>query len=112
MTYRETLTYLYSLGRFGMKPGLERITAMLAALGNPQERIPIVQVAGTNGKGSTAAFLAAIGTAAGLRTGFFSSPHLTSFTERFRIDSTEISPGRVVELAGRVMAAAPPEATF
>lgn len=112
MTYRETLTYLYGLGRFGMKPGLERINFMLAALGNPQERIPIVQVAGTNGKGSTAAFLAAICTAAGLRTGFFSSPHLTSFTERFRIDNTEISPERVVELAGRVMAAAPPEATF
>ncbi|TWJ32701.1 bifunctional folylpolyglutamate synthase/dihydrofolate synthase [Geobacter argillaceus] len=112
MTYRETLTYLYSLGRFGMKPGLERITAILAALGRPQERISIVQVAGTNGKGSTAAFLAAIGTAAGLRTGLFSSPHLTSFTERFRVDSKEIEPERVVKLAAHVMAVAPPEATF
>ncbi len=112
MTYRETLTYLYSLGRFGMKPGLERITAILSALGRPQERIPIVQVAGTNGKGSTSAFLAAIGTAAGLRTGFFSSPHLTSFTERFRINSEEIAPERVVGLAAHVMAVAPPEATF
>ncbi len=112
MTYRETLTYLYGLGRFGMKPGLERITATLAALGNPEKRFPVVQVAGTNGKGSTAAFLTAITTAAGLRTGFFSSPHLVDFTERFRIGATEIAPERVVELAARVRAAAPPEATF
>ncbi len=112
MTYREILAYLYGLGRFGMKPGLERITATLAALGNPQERFPIVQVAGTNGKGSTAAFLTAILTAAGLRTGFFSSPHLVDFTERFRIGDAEIAPERVVDLAARVMAAAPADATF
>lgn len=112
MTYREILAYLYGLGRFGMKPGLERITATLAVLGNPQERFPIVQVAGTNGKGSTAAFLTAIMTAAGLRTGFFSSPHLVDFTERFRIGDAEIAAERVKELAVRVRSAAPPEATF
>lgn len=112
MTYQETLAYIYGLGRFGMRPGLEKITAILRALGNPQNSIKTVHVAGTNGKGSTAAFLASILAAGGYRTGLFTSPHLTSFTERIRINGDEIGEDEVVCLAEKVMVAAPPGSTF
>ncbi|KAF0215233.1 MAG: dihydrofolate synthase / folylpolyglutamate [Geobacteraceae bacterium] len=112
MTYQETLAYIYSLGRFGMKPGLERITVLLQALGNPQDRLQTVHVAGTNGKGSTAAFLSSILAAGGHQVGLFTSPHLTNFTERIRINGAEISEGEVTALAERVMAAAPTGTTF
>ncbi len=112
MTYQETLSYIYGLGRFGMKPGLERITALLHALHYPHERLQTIHVAGTNGKGSTAAFLATILAEGGYRVGLFSSPHLVSFTERFRINGAEIGEDRVVDLASRVIAGAPPSATF
>ena len=112
MTYQETLDHIFSRGRFGIKPGLERISLLLERLGNPQRELQAVQIAGTNGKGSTAAFLASVATARGVRTGLYSSPHLISFTERFRIDGHEITEDEVVHLAGEVLAAAPPEATF
>lgn len=112
MTYAETLSHIYALGRFGMKPGLSRISPLLAALGNPQERFRSVHVVGTNGKGSTASFLSSILSAGGYRTGLFTSPHLISFTERIRIDGNEISEEDVVLLTARVMAVAPPESTF
>ncbi|RII27329.1 MAG: bifunctional folylpolyglutamate synthase/dihydrofolate synthase [Geobacter sp.] len=112
MTYREILDHLYALGRFGMKPGLERITALLASLGNPEKKLAVVHVAGTNGKGSTAAFLDSILRAGGAKTGLFTSPHLISFTERFRINGREIDEAEVVSLARRVIAVAPPASTF
>ncbi|GFO54326.1 bifunctional folylpolyglutamate synthase/dihydrofolate synthase [Geomonas sp. Red276] len=112
MTYAEILSHIYALGRFGIKPGLERISRLMAALGDPQKNLPTVHVVGTNGKGSTASFLSSILTTAGYRTGLFTSPHLISFTERIRIDGREISEDSVVRLAQRVMAAAPPETTF
>lgn len=112
MTYRETLAYIYGLARFGMKPGLARISALLDALGNPHQGIRAVHLAGTNGKGSTAAFLSAIVAAGGYRVGLFTSPHLVRFTERIRINGAEIAEDAVTRLAERVLAAAPPEATF
>ena len=112
MTYEETIQHIFALGRFGIKPGLERISAILAGLGNPQKSLRVIHVAGTNGKGSTASFLASVLRAGGYRTGLFTSPHLTSFTERFRINGVEISEEQVVSLTARVRAAAPPEATF
>lgn len=112
MTYEETLNHIYSLRRFGIRPGLGRIATLLERLGNPQERLRVVHVAGTNGKGSTAAFLASIMTAGGYRTGLFTSPHLTRFTERIRIDGTEISEDEVCRLTERVMAVAPEGTTF
>lgn len=112
MTYEETLTHIYGLRRFGIKPGLERIATLLERLGNPHERLRVVHVAGTNGKGSTAAFLASILTTGGYRTGLFTSPHLTRFTERIRIDGTEIAEDAVCRIAGLVMAAAPDGTTF
>lgn len=68
------------------KPGLERTRRLLRALGRPQDAFRIVHVAGTNGKGSTASFLAAISRAAGVRTGLHTSPHLWSVAERMRVD--------------------------
>lgn len=112
MTYDETLAHIFSRGRFGMKPGLERVTAILERLGNPHEKLPAVQIAGTNGKGSTGAFLSSIMTAAGCRTAFFSSPHLMRFSERFRINDTEVPEESLHEAALRVLAVAPAEATF
>ena len=112
MTYDETLAHIFSRGRFGIKPGLERVTEILARLGNPHEKLKTVQIAGTNGKGSTGAFLSSIMTAAGCRTAFFSSPHLMRFSERFRINETEVSEETLHEAALRVLAVAPAEATF
>jgi dihydrofolate synthase / folylpolyglutamate synthase len=112
MTYAETLSYIYALGRFGIKPGLDRISRLLAALGNPQENFATVHVVGTNGKGSTASFLSSILTAGGYRTGLFTSPHLISFTERIRINGVEIDEESVTRLAAKVISAAPPETTF
>jgi dihydrofolate synthase/folylpolyglutamate synthase len=112
MTYQETLAYIYGLGRFGMKPGLERVTALLKDLGNPQDRVQTVHVAGTNGKGSTAAFLSSILAAGGHEVGLFTSPHLMNFTERMRINGIEIAEDEVVALSERVMASAPDGTTF
>lgn len=112
MSYQEVLEHLYGLGRFGIKPGLERIKILLARLSNPQESLRIIHIAGTNGKGSTAAFLSAILGAAGYKAGLFTSPHLVSFTERIRINGAEIEERDVVTLARKVMAAAPEGTTF
>jgi dihydrofolate synthase/folylpolyglutamate synthase len=112
MTYQETIDYIYGLGRFGMKPGLSRITALLAALHSPQDSFATVHVAGTNGKGSTASFLAAMLAAGGHRTGLFTSPHLLNFTERIRINAHEINEDEVAAVADRVIAAAPDGTTF
>jgi dihydrofolate synthase / folylpolyglutamate synthase len=112
MTYQETLAYIYGLARFGMRPGLERISAVLSSLGDPQKALRVVHVAGTNGKGSTAAFLAAIAAAGGGCVGLFTSPHLISFTERMRVNGKEIGEETVVLLAQRVISVAPPETTF
>ncbi|UFS71343.1 bifunctional folylpolyglutamate synthase/dihydrofolate synthase [Geomonas sp. RF6] len=112
MTYEETLAHIYALGRFGIKPGLDRITRLLQSLGNPQDAYRVVHVAGTNGKGSTASFLSSIMSADGYRTGLFTSPHLISFTERIRVDGAEIARERVAGLAQTVMDAAPEGSTF
>ena len=71
--------------------GLDRIRELLDRLGRPQDRLRFVHVAGTNGKGSTCAYLAAILQAAGLRTGLFTSPYLVAFEERIRVDGVNIS---------------------
>jgi len=75
----------------GSKPGLERIKAVLNLLGNPEQKLPAVHVAGTNGKGSTSLMIADILSIAGYRVGRFISPHLHSYTERFLIDGQEIA---------------------
>jgi len=96
--YRESLDYLYSLQLFGIKLGLENIRELLSRVGNPQDSLRIIHIAGTNGKGSTAAALANIFHAAGIPAGLYTSPHLHSFTERIRIDTQQISEPEAVEL--------------
>ncbi len=82
--------FLDSLGFFGWQLGLERIEKLCEFFGQPQLKYPTVHIAGTNGKGSTAAMLAAIGKAAGLRTGLYTSPHLVSLNERIQIDGAPV----------------------
>ena len=93
MNFDETLKYLYGLGNevLAMKLGLENIGKLLSALGSPQKKYLKVQIAGTNGKGSTCAFLESICLKAGIRIGMTTSPHLVSITERVRINGAEIS---------------------
>jgi len=91
LNYPESLRLLLSLERLGMKFGLEGIARLLSALGDPHKTFPTIHVAGTNGKGSVASMLAAIFTAAGYKTGLYTSPHLVSFEERIRIDGKPIS---------------------
>ena len=93
MNYVECLKYLDSLGQevHGLKWGLETTTKVLTRLGNPHLKYTTAIVAGTNGKGSTAAMLASILCQAGYRTGLYTSPHLVRVNERMRIDGAEIS---------------------
>jgi dihydrofolate synthase/folylpolyglutamate synthase len=107
-----TLERLYARRRFGIRPGGERVRLLLDRLGNPEQSFRSIHVVGTNGKGSTSAFLASILTASGARTALFTSPHLVSFSERFRIDGCDISLQRLEPLLAAVLAAAPEEATF
>lgn len=98
MNYRQSLDFLFPLHRFGIKPGLERVRALLSVVGDPHERLGmVIHIAGTNGKGTAAAALASMFTAAGYRTGLYTSPHLVSFTERMRVDGRMISEERVAE---------------
>jgi dihydrofolate synthase/folylpolyglutamate synthase len=100
MTYAEALSRLLALRggeHAGMRPGLERIEMLLEALGNPERRYTLAQVGGTNGKGSTAAMLAAILKAAGRRVGLYTSPHLVSFRERIRVDGEAIAEDDVAD---------------
>ncbi len=91
MTFQDTLRYLSSLERMGIRFGLDPIRSLLARLGNPQDDFPSVLVAGTNGKGSVSAMTASVLTTAGFRTGLYTSPDLIHFRERIRIDQRMIS---------------------
>jgi dihydrofolate synthase / folylpolyglutamate synthase len=94
MNYPDSVEFLYALGNEikSAKLGLERIRAVLEALGNPERAYRVVHVAGTNGKGSTCAMIEAGLRAAGVRTGLFTSPHLIEPTERIQIDGVPASP--------------------
>ena len=98
--------YLRSLSRFGIKPGLDRIRAILARLGDPQRRFPAVHIGGTNGKGSTAAITAAVLSRAGYRVGLYTSPHLVRYNERIRVDGAAISDEELSAIFAEVAQAA------
>ena len=89
-----------------MKLGLEAIGALCERLGRPERRVPSVLIAGTNGKGSTAATLSAIAASSGLRVGLYTSPHLIDVTERIRIDEADVSPAELDGLLGAVFSGA------
>ncbi|MHB8985916.1 MAG: bifunctional folylpolyglutamate synthase/dihydrofolate synthase, partial [Eubacteriales bacterium] len=98
MDFHEAMEYLANLTKFGFNFGLGRIEELLGRLGNPHHKLRVIHVGGTNGKGSTVAMIARVLQKAGYRTGSFTSPHLHSYTERYRIDGREIPPGKVAEL--------------
>jgi len=105
MTPAEAISRLFGLARFeqaGMRPGLERIEAVLDALGHPEARLPVIHVGGTNGKGSVSALTEAILRAAGVRTGLYTSPHLLDITERIRIAGSPIARDDFGRLAARL----------
>jgi len=102
VNYAESLKYLYGLQKFGMKLGLRNVQFLLKSVGNPERRFPSVHIAGTNGKGSTAAMIASILRAAGYRVGLYTSPHLVSFVERIRINGRCIDNRRVAAYAMRL----------
>ena len=100
MTYAEAVARLLALRggeHAGMRPGLERIEGLLAALGHPEERYSLAQVGGTNGKGSIAVLLATILKHGGRRVGLYTSPHLCSFRERIRVNGEPIPPDAVAD---------------
>jgi dihydrofolate synthase/folylpolyglutamate synthase len=96
--YRRLLARLDQVRQLGVLLGLDRLQAALQALGSPHLRLPAVHIAGSNGKGSTAAMVESILRQAGLRTGLYTSPHLSRFTERIRIAGQEVDG----ELLGRL----------
>jgi len=104
MTYQETIDYLYAhlpvfhrIGSNAFKPKLENTQLLCEHLGNPHLKFKSIHIAGTNGKGSSSHYLAAILQAAGYKTGLYTSPHLKSFTERIRINGQAIPESRVVK---------------
>ncbi len=104
MSFDEALAYLLSLGHetLTIKLGLRNTETLLDALGDPHKEFPSVQIAGTNGKGSTAVTLDSICRAAAIRTGLFTSPHLISITERIKINGTQISETDFAALTAQV----------
>ena len=102
MTYEEALAYLEDASSFGIKPGLERIQALMQALGNPERDYKIIHVTGTNGKGSVTTYISYALFTSGLRVGRFTSPHLESYTERIEINDVQISKDAFGELISRV----------
>jgi dihydrofolate synthase/folylpolyglutamate synthase len=108
VNFDESVGYLLGLGHetVTIKLGLENVARLLARLGDPQAAFPSVQIAGTNGKGSTAAMLESICRAASLRAGLYTSPHLVSMRERVRVAGREIARQEFARFATRVRAAA------
>jgi dihydrofolate synthase / folylpolyglutamate synthase len=122
--YNQALDYLYSFVDYSLKKSSElakadfnlgRMRALMALLDNPEKKYPSLHVAGTKGKGSTSALMASALTAAGYKTGLYSSPHLQDFVERIQIDGRPVSHAQLVELVEEVkphVAAVPKLTTF
>ncbi|MGQ9497902.1 MAG: bifunctional folylpolyglutamate synthase/dihydrofolate synthase [Desulfotomaculales bacterium] len=98
MQEADLISRLRTVAAAGLLPGLERVRELLAHVGNPQDNLRAAHIAGTNGKGSTAAMLASILTAAGYRTGLYTSPHLQRHAERFVVDGEPITDERLAAL--------------
>lgn len=91
MNYQESLAYIHSCSILGVKQGLQNIRALLNYMGNPQDRLKFIHVAGTNGKGSTVSYISNILIEAGYKTGVYTSPYLERFTERICINCNEVA---------------------
>ncbi|MBI5328778.1 MAG: bifunctional folylpolyglutamate synthase/dihydrofolate synthase [Deltaproteobacteria bacterium] len=100
--YNKTMEYLYSLERLGIHLGLARMKAILKSLDNPQDKLNIIHVGGTNGKGSTSAMIESILMKTGYKVGLYTSPHLFRFNERIRVNGREIPDRKIAELVERI----------
>jgi len=109
MTYSSAVAYLYRLQRHGIKLGLETMTVLMGRLGMPQTRYRTLHIAGTNGKGSSAAMAAAVLQAAGHRVGLYTSPHLVDFRERIRVNGKLITESQVAQLTEHVQSSCQPD---
>lgn len=98
MTYNEALNYIHSISWLGSRPGLSRTRELLNKLGNPQNDLRFIHIAGTNGKGSVAAMLSSILVCSGYKTGLYTSPFIERFNERIRINGNDIPDDRLAEL--------------
>lgn len=106
MTYEKTLEKIHSFYAFGKKPGLERITELMRILGNPQDSLSIIHVAGTNGKGSVCSYLYNVLEQAGYACGLYTSPYIEKFTERIQFHGQQIPEEDLIRIGGRVFEAA------
>ena len=106
MNYEQAMEYIHAVQWAGHKPGLTRTRTLLAALGDPHKKLQFVHVAGTNGKGSTAAMLASCLQAAGYRVGLYTSPFINRFNERIQINGVQILDEELVKLVEQVKPAA------
>ncbi len=102
MNYEQALEYIHSVNWTFCKPGLERITELCRTLGDPQNKLRFIHVAGTNGKGSTSSMLASILQSAGYRTGLYTSPYIRTFCERIRVDGENIPKDKLASLTERI----------
>jgi len=109
MTYSFAVAYLYRLQQHGIKLGLATMTALMVRLGMPQIRYRTLHIAGTNGKGSTAAMAAAVLRAAGYRVGLYTSPHLVEFRERIRVNGEMIAESQVAQLTEQLQTLCQPD---
>ena len=109
MTYTAAVSYLYSLQKHGIKLGLDTMTALVGRLGMPQSRYRSLHIAGTNGKGSTAALTAAMFQAGGYRVGLYTSPHLVEFGERIRVGGRMIPESDIARLTELVKGISEPD---
>ena len=102
MSYEETLKYIHNVKWQGSKPGLGRTQRLLKSLGNPEKHLKFVHIAGTNGKGSTAACVASILRTAGYKTGLYTSPYILRFNERMQINGEHISDEELEQLTDEI----------
>ncbi|MCL2629033.1 MAG: bifunctional folylpolyglutamate synthase/dihydrofolate synthase [Oscillospiraceae bacterium] len=102
MSIKETLEYIHNVKWRGSKPGLLRTQELLGALGNPEKKLKFVHVAGTDGKGSTSAFIASVLTKAGYKTGLYVSPYVICFNERMQVDGEYISDNELSQLTNEI----------
>ena len=98
MNITEVLDYIHSVCWKGMMPGLQRITALLEKMGNPHKDLKFIHIAGTNGKGSTAAMTASILRKAGYCTGLYTSPYIYQFGERIQVNGELISDEELIDI--------------
>ena len=119
MDYTTYIQWLEDVPRYGKKDGIHNMQVLMERFGNPQDRLPVIHVAGTNGKGSVCAMLASVLRQSGYRVGLYTSPHLIEYTERIQIDGQPIAREdwlsiglEVKEAAEQIAAAGGNHATF